>query len=107
MDKEFIPAILAVATDPKRLKQAQKDAAAVLPEYPHNGCAVTLCAILRMAGVKIKMEAGAGRLATLLGSPLIKPEYHNWTHVHVGEQQPGDVGVAFDLGGNPGADHIY
>ena len=30
-----------------------------------------------------------------------------WVHIPVGEQIPGDIGVTFDLGGNPGADHVY
>lgn len=112
-DSEHIPDLLKAATT--RLADAQKEAAQALknagePPFPKNGCAATLSALLRMAGIQVPMTLGAGVLAHILGG---KPgmggaiKCRGWEHIPVGQQNAGDVGVTYDLGGNAGADHIY
>jgi len=60
-----------------------------------------LSALLRQAGIDVKMTPGAGNLASLVKA-------RGWTKIAVGKQQPGDIGVTFDNDPTPpGADHIY
>jgi hypothetical protein len=109
MDGDLIARLLEIAGSAQGLAQAQTVAAAALaranqPAFPHNGCAATLSALLQAAGINVPMTLGAGRLANILGGPT---NSRGWAHILVDEQAPGDVGVTFDEGGNPGADHIY
>ncbi len=46
------------------------------------------------------MILGAGKLAKTI-------EGRGWARVSVGREQAGDIGVTFDQGLPPGADHIY
>ena len=110
MDKDHIAKLIELGASPEGLGEAQRVAAKALadadqPPFPKNGCAATLSALLRNAGIDVPMTLGAGRLAHILGSPL--PGSRNWTHIPVSKQAAGDLGVTFDLGGNPGAAHIY
>jgi hypothetical protein len=108
-DKNHIQRLIQIAGSTSGLSQAQRTAAKALsdagePPFPHNGCAATLSALLEVSGIDVPMTLGAGRLAYRLGGQI---NSRGWQHIPVGSQQPGDVGVTFDLGGNPGADHIY
>ena len=108
-DKELVPKAVSIATTPRAYAAVQKAAAKVLKEeggeeWPHNGCAANLSSLLQSAGIGVPSIVGAGALANKLGGAF---NSRNWVHVPVGSQVPGDVGVTFDLGGNPGADHIY
>jgi hypothetical protein len=83
------------------LKAARTTAKAALPQYPTNGCAAHLSALLQQAGIDIPMTFGAGKLAQRLKD-------RGWTRVDVGSQIAGDVGVCFDNDPTPeGADHVY
>ena len=98
-----------IETGSSGLAQAQQIAAKALadagqPAFPHNACAATLSALLQLAGINVPMTLGAGKLANRLGGPNGS---RGWSHVAVGAQRAGDVGVTYDEGGNPGADHIY
>jgi len=109
MDANLVAALVAVAKSPSKFANAQAIAAEALadagePPYPKNGCAATLSALLKLAGIPVPMTLGAGRLAHILGGQI---NSRGWAHIPVGQQRPGDVGVTYDEGGNPGADHIY
>jgi len=83
------------------LKAARESAAASLPDYPHNGCAAHLSALLQHSNIDVPMTWGAGKLAHVLGD-------RGWIRIPVGRQQVGDVGVCFDNDPTAaGADHIY
>jgi len=108
-DKELIPNAISISISASSYAAVQKAAAKALKdgdgeEWPHNSCAANLSALLEAAGIGVPMILGAGALANKLGGAF---NSRGWVHVPVGAQQPGDVGVTFDLGGNPGADHIY
>lgn len=108
-DHGCIPELIKIASSNSSLAQAQQIAAKALsdagePPFPHNACAATLSALLEMSGIDVPMTLGAGRLAYRLGGQI---NSRGWQHIPVGGQTPGDIGVTFDLGGNPGADHIY
>jgi hypothetical protein len=76
-------------------------AKAALPQYPSNGCAAHLSALLAQAGIDVPMTFGAGKLAQRLKD-------RGWTCIDVGAQTAGDVGVCFDIDPTPpGADHVY
>jgi hypothetical protein len=111
LDKDQIPKLLEIAKSREGLAEAQRIAAKALadahePPFPKNGCAATLSALLELSGINVKMTLGAGRLAHMLGGQ-INSTGRRWDHIAVGDQQAGDVGVTFDEGGTPGADHIY
>ncbi|WP_237153458.1 hypothetical protein [Oryzibacter oryziterrae] len=108
-DKDHIAKLIELGDDLASLKHAQEIAAQALkaagePPFPKNGCAATLSALLKLAGIDVPMTLGAGKLAHILGGQISS---RGWAHIPVGEQQPGDVGVTFDFGGVPGADHVY
>lgn len=99
-DKECIPKLIALGTDVNDLAKAQKIAKTAWPDFPHNGCAANLSALLQLAGIDVPMILGAGKLARTI-------EGRGWKRISVGSQQAGDIGVTFDQGLPPGADHIY
>lgn len=103
-DADRVSNLIEIGSSKDGLAEAQKIAAKALKEvgevFPHNGCAATLSALLQLSGIKIPMILGAGKLAHTI-------ESRGWSRVSGGKQQSGDVGVTFDEGGNPGADHIY
>jgi hypothetical protein len=101
MDSTHIAKLLENGSDKDGIAAAQKTAKKAWPLFPHNGCAANLSALLQMSGITVPMTLGAGKLAYIL------EKQRGWRHVAVGSQKPGDVGVTFDNGGNPGADHIY
>jgi hypothetical protein len=108
-DKELIPKAISICTTPRSYASVQDAAEKALEagsdeEWPHNGCAANLSALLQAAGISVPWILGAGALANKLGGAF---NSRGWVHVPVGAQQPCDVGVTFDLGGNAGADHIY
>jgi len=108
-DRDCIPELIRIASSNNELAEAQKIAAKALsdagePPFPHNACAATLSALLEMSGIDIPMTLGAGRFAYRLGGQI---DSRGWVHIPVSEQIAGDIGVTFDLGGNPGADHVY
>ena len=83
------------------LKAARTVAKAALPQYPTNGCAAHLSALLQQAGMDVPMTLGAGKLAQRIAD-------RGWTRIDVGSQIAGDVGVCLDNDPTPaGADHIY
>jgi hypothetical protein len=101
MDNEKISTLIANASTASGIKRAQTRAKKAWPPFPHNGCAANLSALLQIAGMDVPMILGAGKLAFHL------EKTRGWGVIDVGQQMPGDVGVTFDEGGNPGADHIY
>ena len=101
MDKNNTTQLIAAGASAQSLAKAQKAAKKAWPPFPHNGCAANLSALLQMAGDNVPMTLGAGKLAHILRDDRA------WTQVQVGAQVAGDVGVTYDEGGNPGADHIY
>ncbi len=108
MDRDRIARLLEIAQSPDEYADVQREAAKVLADcgvtWPHSGCAANLSTLLRRAGIDVEATVGAGRLAHLLGGAIGS---RRWTHVAVGLQQPGDVGVTFDRGPPDGADHVY
>jgi len=100
MDVDHIPQLIAVGGSARGIAKARARAKKAWPPFPHNGCAANLSALLQLAGVDVPMTLGAGKLAHIIRE-------RGWSKIDVGEQSAGDVGVTFDEGGNPGADHIY
>ena len=106
-DQELIPNAIKIATTPASYAAVQKEAAQALMngaglEWPHNGCAANLSALLQAAGISVPMTLGAAALANKLGGAF---NSRGWAHVPVGAQQAGDVGVA--LPDDPNGHHIY
>ncbi|SCB15598.1 hypothetical protein GA0061103_2319 [Rhizobium multihospitium] len=100
-DKVHIPELIENGKSPQGLAKAWKTASKALPEFPHNGCAAHLSALLQESGIDIPMTVGAGNLARLL-------EKRGWQRIEVRSQQAGDVGVTYDLDPDPpGPDHVY
>jgi hypothetical protein len=104
MDKDHIETLISLGSSAKGIAQAQAKAKKAWPPFPQNGCGANLSALLQLAGIDVPTTLGAGKLAHILGGQL---ESRGWDHIPVGQQDAGDVGVTFDEGGNPGADHIY
>lgn len=99
-DASCIAPLIAEGSSAAGLAAAAADARAAWAQYPHNGCAAHLSALLRHAGIDVPMTLGAGKLAHEL-------EKRGWQRISVGGQLPGDVGVAFDTTPPEGADHVY
>lgn len=100
-DKAHVPQLIKNGRSQDGLAKAWKTAAKALPEFPHNGCAAHLSALLQESGIDVSMTLGAGNLARLLAK-------RGWERVEVHAQQAGDVGVTYDLDPEPpGPDHIY
>ena len=93
--------LIRQGTSAEGLESARLRAKAELPQYPTNGCAAHLSALLQQAGIDVPMTFGAGKLAQVIAN-------RGWTRNDVGSQQPGDIGVCFDNDPSPaGADHVY
>ena len=99
-DAACVPKLIEVGSSAEGLAQAWKTAAAALKNFPTNGCAAHLSALLHEAGINIPMTLGAGMLGHRLAD-------RGWTRIECGRQKAGDVGVCFDNTDPPGADHIY
>ncbi|MCK5911474.1 MAG: SH3 domain-containing protein [Caulobacter sp.] len=100
-DAQHIAKLLELGSTEAGLAAARETAKDAWKGYLTNGCAAHLSALLRAAGVDVRMELGAGNLAHIL-------KQRGWRRVDVGAQQPGDVGVTYDHDPTPpGADHIY
>jgi hypothetical protein len=105
-DADFIPALIAEASDPSRLQDAQHTAAQRLLAYdgeifPHDGCAITLSMLLQNAGIAIPDTYGAFDLGNFLC------ETRGWQRVPIGQQKVGDVGSSCVAAPVHGSDHIY
>jgi hypothetical protein len=101
MDEDQIAKLIGNGSSAKGIAKAQAEAKKAWPPFPHNGCAANLSALLRQSGIKVDMTLGAGKLAHILRDD------REWSKIEIGDQNAGDVGVTYDEGGNPGADHIY
>lgn len=100
-DAGRIAALIEQGSTAAGLAAARATAAKHWKPYPSNGCAYHLSALLRQAGIAVKTEGSAGKLAAQI-------EARGWRRIPVGGQQPGDVGVTYDHDPTPpGADHIY
>src|ERR1051326_7255574 len=104
-DRDQIPALIGIASNPAQLVAAQHTAAARLLkathiEYPHDGCAITLSVLLQDAGIAVPDIY----MALAMGDALKK---RGWEVVPVGEQEAGDVGSTCGTEPHPGYDHIY
>jgi hypothetical protein len=100
-DAQHIEKLIELGSTPAGLAEARETAKDALKGYPTNGCAAHLSALLRAAGISVRMEPGAGNLAHML-------KQRGWQRIEVGGQQAGDVGVTYDNDPTPpGADHIY
>lgn len=100
MDRNCIDKLISLGLSASGIAQAQKKAKDAWPPFPHNGCAANLSSLLQLAGIDVPMTLGAGKLAHII-------KHRGWAEIEVGQQVAGDIGVTFDEGGNPGADHIY
>jgi hypothetical protein len=100
IDRDQIPALIKNGGSALTLARAQRAAKRAWPPFPDNGCAANLSALLRESGITVPMTLGAGKLAHILKS-------RGWNQIDVGQQAPGDVGVAYDEAKIPGVDHIY
>jgi len=101
MDIDKVKALVDIASTADGIARAHAIAIKAWLPFPHNGCAANLSALLQLAHIDVQMTLGAGRLAHRLR------DQRGWAVVPVGKQEAGDVGVTYDEGGNPGADHIY
>lgn len=99
-DRASIPSLVQIGASKEGLAKARATAMGWLPGYPHNGCAVHLCALLDEAGIEVRTTSYAGKIALQL-------EQRGWARIAVGHQMPGDVGVCVDRGPPDGADHVY
>lgn len=103
-DALCVPTLIELGSNADTITEAHEKATEYMKgtgyEFPTNACAATLSAFLQMSGIDIQTERGAGALATKL-------ELRGWEVIDVGDQRPGDVGVAADNKPPSGADHIY
>lgn len=100
-DAQHVEKLIELGSTKAGLAAARATAKDALSGYPTNGCAAHLSALLQAAGVKVRMELGAGNLAHLL-------KKRGWQRIEVDDQKPGDIGVTYDKDPTPpGADHIY
>lgn len=100
-DAGHVAALIVQGSTADGLERARKTAAAAWHDYPHDGCAAHLSALLQQAGIGVPMTLGAGALARVLAQ-------RGWARIARGNQIAGDVGVCYDLDPTPaGADHIY
>jgi kumamolisin len=105
-DKENIPALLKLSSDPAQLVAAQNVAARRLLDYddeiyPSDGCAITLSVLLQDAGIGVADIFLAFDLGNILRNN------RGWRVVGTGEQQAGDVGSTCGSTPHRGTDHIY
>ena len=105
-DKDLIPNLISIASDPGRLIAAQHLAAKRLLDFdgevfPSDGCAITLSVLFQESGVSINDIFQAIALGRYL------QDTRNWTRVDAGSQMPGDVGSTCGETANHGSDHIY
>ncbi|HWJ71647.1 MAG TPA: glycoside hydrolase domain-containing protein [Kaistia sp.] len=100
-DAIHVAALVQQGSSENGLKAARITAEKAWKDYPHNGCAAHLSALLEHAGIDVPMTLGAGKLAHILID-------RGWSKIGVGDQIPGDIGVCYDRDPSPaGADHIY
>jgi hypothetical protein len=99
-DAVRIPTLIQNGSTEAGIAAARVEAKPAVKGYPKNGCAAHLSALLRQSSIDVPMTVGAGKLATAI-------EKRGWMRITVGDQQPGDVGVAYGNTDPPGADHIY
>lgn len=100
-DAVHVPELVRQGSMAAGLKAARTTAKSALPQYPKNGCAAHLSALLQQAGIDIPMTFGAGKLVQRLKD-------RGWARVERDFQVAGDVGVCFDNDPTPaGADHVY
>lgn len=99
-DAPFVLTLIDNGSSIEGIAAARKEAKSAVAGYPKNGCAAHLSALLRQSGIMVEMTIGAGKLAARL-------EKRGWTRIDVGQQQPGDVGAAYDSTDPPGSDHVY
>jgi hypothetical protein len=100
-----VDALMHIASDPKSLQAAQREAARRLLEYdgeqyPSDGCAITLSVLLQSAGFGVPDTFQAIALAQLL-------EKRGWRRIVIGDQRPGDIGSTCGTAPRHGVDHIY
>jgi hypothetical protein len=91
-DKQCIPKLIELGDDVESLHKIQDIAAKSMKAAGygytmHNACAATLSAFLNEAEIRIPTILGAGRLAQRLAG-------RGWVKRPIGQQKPGDVGVA-------------
>jgi predicted chitinase len=104
-DGNSIAKLIAAASDPSELKDAQDLAAARLlaydgEQYPSDGCAITLSVLLQEAGINVADTFQAIVLGNVLRT-------RGWTQIPIGSQTAGDVGSTCGPTPNHGTDHIY
>jgi len=104
-DRDCIAGLIANASVPDQLQQAQHIAAKRLLDfdgevYPADGCAITLSVLLQQAGIVV---ADVFQAITL-GKVLSK---RGWKRVELGQQKAGDVGSTCGATADHGRDHIY
>lgn len=105
-DKDQIPVLVALASNPAQLQAAQRIAARKLLSddgelYPADGCAITLSVLLQQAGIPVPDTYRAIELGDVLMN------VRGWMVLNVGQQQTGDVGSTCGPTAEHGSDHIY
>lgn len=102
MDLDRIADLVRNGATDAGIARARADAASAYPSFPRLGCAAYLSCLMRNSGIGVAFTLGAGKLAFVL------QRQRGWRSVPVGQQRPGDVGVAFDNDTSiPGSDHVY
>lgn len=102
MDKRNIKDIIDILHSAQKSMQARQLAKKAWAQFPHNGCAAYVSAVLALASVDVPMTLSAGQLATRLKKD------RKWQVIKVGSQAAGDVGVCFDADKKiAGSDHVY
>jgi predicted chitinase/pimeloyl-ACP methyl ester carboxylesterase len=104
-DGAQIASLIALASNPSELQEAQAEAAKRLlsydgEQYPSDGCAITLSVLLQDAGINVADTYQA----IVLGDVL---KQRGWTQVPIGSQKAGDVGSTCGPTPQHGTDHIY
>ncbi|MDN7569962.1 hypothetical protein [Burkholderia contaminans] len=105
-DKDAIPYLIDLASNPGQLQTVEQIAARKLLDYdgevyPSDGCAITLSILLQQAGISVPDTFQAIELARIL------KEVRNWTVIKVGDQHDGDIGSTCGTTPDHGQDHIY
>lgn len=104
--QDQISSLVALASDPGKLQDAQHTAAQKLlgfdgEVYPSDGCAITLSVLMQQVGLQVPDVFQAISLGQFL------MDSQQWMVINVGDQKPGDVGSTCGVQPDHGQDHIY
>lgn len=105
-DAQFIPALIALASNAANLLNVEHAAAKKIlafdgEVYPSDGCAITQSCLLQAAGIAVPDTY----LALSFGIMLQKQR--EWKVIPVGSQVAGDIGSTCKASPDHGNDHVY